>query len=506
MAREGKAPEPTVTRVEILPPAISGQAVTVRWTVDPPSPLYRRTEFTLRFPDGVDLRRVPERVWWIVVLACLYPHWALLRPCRVELPVVLGPGEAETWLRLTDAAVATLESLRGTTRLDREIEIVERGVPLAPVRLPDEGDRCATAFSGGKDSLVQVGLLAELTARPLLVTTTSPLPETHDHVTPRRRHVLAEITRRRDVAHVEVESDFRECWVNRFAHDIGYPIGVNELTDTLLYFGTTLAAGVALGARHFFLASEVEVNQNAEWAGQIVQHSHFVYSTVTQRTLQALLRPVGVRYCSLTSPLHSYQVQELLWTRYRDLRDLQYSCWQVGPAESACNRCRQCLRLALCALALGDSPRRMGVNLTRLLWSQRGWRLTHLDGGATHNLLPGRQVAAALERQTARFIQGTSLGRVAREVAADGRAGLADPRAWLALLAFARLRQRSRVVDAPPGFRAGFLAQIDPLLRERVATIFREHYRPQPESEYARVLERNNALVRRITEPLGGEG
>ena len=133
-----------MTRIDINVPEVAGQTVTFRWTVDPPTPLYRRSAFILRFPSSVDLGRVPEHIWWIVALACLHPHWALLRPCRVELPVALGASERETWLRLTDAAVATLESLRGTTRLDREIEIVESGSPLAPVRVAD-GDRCATA-------------------------------------------------------------------------------------------------------------------------------------------------------------------------------------------------------------------------------------------------------------------------------------------------------------------------------------------------------------------------
>jgi hypothetical protein len=90
--------------------------------------------------------------------------------------------------------------------LGREIEIAEHGPGL--VRAPVAGDgRCATTFSGGKDSLVQTGLLAELTTRPVLVTITSPIPGTDHHVTARRRHVLREIAMRRDAIHVEVLSE-----------------------------------------------------------------------------------------------------------------------------------------------------------------------------------------------------------------------------------------------------------------------------------------------------------
>jgi hypothetical protein len=371
------------------------------------------------------------------------------------------------------------------------------------VRVPD-GDRCATAFSGGKDSLVQAGLLAELTSRPVLVTTTSPLPGAHDHATPRRRHVLAEIGRRRDVTHVEVESDFRPCWANDYSYDLGYKMAVNELTDTLLYFGATLATAVALGVSHIFLASETEVQQNGEWVGRIVQHPHFMYSTVTQRALQALLRPAGVRYSSLTSPLHSYQVQGLLWTRYKDLRDLQYSCWQVGPGQSACSACPQCLRLAMCALALGDAPGLMGVDLARLLWAQRGWQPPHLEDKAEARL-PARLVQTSLESQTCRFLQATPVARVARVLAAEGLAGLTHPRVYLALLSYVRLRHRANDVGPAPGFREGFLALIDPLLRDRVASIFREHYPAESYGAYETVLERSHGLVGWITEPIGGE-
>jgi hypothetical protein len=492
-----------MTRIGIQAPEVTGQTVTFRWLVDPPTPLYRRSTFRLRFPASVDLGRVPEHIWWIVALACLHAHWPLLRPCRVELPVALGAGEAETWLRLTDAAVATLESLRGTTHFHREIEIIEGTTPLVPVRVPD-GDRCATAFSGGKDSLVHAGLLAELTVRPVLVTTTSPLPKMHDHLTSRRRYVLAEIPRRRTVTHVEVESDFRACWANDYSYDLGYKVAVNELTDTLLYFGATLATAVALGVSHLFLASETEVQQNSEWAGRIVQHPHFMYSTVTQRVLQTLLRPAGVRYGSLTSPLHSYQVQGLLWTRYKDLRDLQYSCWEVGEGQSACSACRQCLRLALCALALGDNPQLMGVDLARLFWAQRGWQPPRLEGDTAANL-PGQFVQMSLESQTCRFLQATPVGRVARILAAEGRARVAHPRVCLALLSYARLRRRAADVGPAPGFREGFLPLLDPLIRDRVAAIFREHYPAEPHASYAAILERSHRLVGWITEPIGGE-
>src|SRR5262245_13021931 len=310
--------------IAIDPLERSPHAVTFRWRVTPATPLYRTSQFTLQFPDWLDLSPVPDALWWTVALSCLHPHWTLLRPCRIDLPIALAPTEVEVWQRLLDAAVVTLESLRGTTRVERDIEIVADGPRLDWTTALEPG-RCATAFSGGKDSLVQTDLLTELTPRPVLVTTTSPMLPFHDHLTARRRHVLREILARRDVTLVEVKSNYRATWTNEFPHTLGYPVSVNELTDTFLYFGALLAAAAALGVPHLFLASETEVQENADLDGRVVQHPHFMYSTVTQRALAALLKPAGIRYSSLTAPLHSEQVQQLLWTRYRDLRELKYS-------------------------------------------------------------------------------------------------------------------------------------------------------------------------------------
>src|SRR6202011_5214788 len=89
------------------------------------------------------------------------------------------------------------------------------------------GRRCAAAFSGGKDSLLQAALLCEITERPLLGATTSRMPPLHDHQTARRRQVLADLPARREVTLLEVESDFRASWQNDFPPTEGFPVSVN---------------------------------------------------------------------------------------------------------------------------------------------------------------------------------------------------------------------------------------------------------------------------------------
>ena len=351
----------------LMPPIVEGQSVTFPWRVEPESALYSKTSFTLTFPVCVDLCAVPGRLWWDIFLICLHPHWLLLRPCQIHLPLRLPPSERQFWLQLLQNGADTLAAY-GPERLRSDpLGITIIGGELDIPRTSVSGFGFGTSFSSGKDSLLQAALLCELTERPLLVTTTSPLPPLADHETERRRTVLAAIQERRNVQLVEVHSDFRSIWDNGFAGYLGYPLAVNELTDTFLYMSSLLAAGTALGKTRLFLASEAEVQVNAVIDGRIVQHKHFMYSAATQRSLGQLLVPYGIRFGSLTWPLYSIQVQQLLWARYSDLCDLQYSCWRVRPGEATCSECEQCFRIAMTALASGHNPERMGIDLRKVL-------------------------------------------------------------------------------------------------------------------------------------------
>src|SRR5687768_352879 len=171
-------------------PVVSGQTVRVSWDVEPASALYWKNEFSLEFPATVDVKLVPSRVWGLIAMLCLHAHWVLLRPCRVELPFRIDDRERELWYRLLEAAIATLAVHAGRTDFERDIEMVGSGEALAQPSPLAPSTRCATAFSGGKDSLLQTGLLSELTERPLLVAVTSQVPPRVDHLTERRRHVF----------------------------------------------------------------------------------------------------------------------------------------------------------------------------------------------------------------------------------------------------------------------------------------------------------------------------
>lgn len=484
-------------------PEIQSREVLFRWTSAPQTSLYRQTQFTLRFPAELDLTQVPEGLWWRIAFICLHAHWTLLRPCRILLPISLEPGEAEVWLRLMDVEIATLEAYRGTTQHIREIEIIEDGPRPALTPLPD-ARRAATAFSGGKDSLLQTGLLSELTERPVLVATTSPTPGREDHTTPRRREILAGIVRRRPLELIEVESDYRANLAEKYAQESGYPIALNEMTDTFLYLGALIAAGASRGVTHFFMASETEVQENVEIDGRVVQHKHFMYSQITLSAIDAAIRPWGLRCSSLTPPLHSYQVQQLLWQRYRDLRDLQYSCWRVTGDEWACSACSQCLRIALSVLSIDDQPSVCGLDLTRALIEMRGWQARRATATA---VLPNDAVSVRLHAQVMRSVLAVRLPVLLRALT-DGRPmRLLTGRFWRAALAFLELRlQAMDHRPGPlPGYRAGFCRYLDPLVADRVAEIYAEHFSPEEETGYARGLARSGKTACWITEAMRSE-
>jgi hypothetical protein len=276
-------------------------------------------------------------------------------------------------------------------------------------------------------------------------------------------------------------------------------VSVNEISDTFLYTAALLLAGLAEGATHLFLASEAEVSENIAVGGRVVQHPHFMYSAVTQATWSALLCPLGVRYGSLTSALHSGQVQQLLWRRYPDLRHLQYSCWRVRPEEAACSRCGQCLRLACSVLAIGDRPGRMGIDLVKLLDAEADWAPRE----PAPQPLPQEIASRMLMEQTAQGLRSASTWRVLQALLRDQPSSLLRRPGWRALYNYARLRRRARAL--PPsrqGYRPGFLRLVDPLVGGRLAQLYAEQLVAEEPALYADCLARVEALSAWTTAPL----
>jgi hypothetical protein len=475
---------------------LGGGEVRFSWEVTPRTDLYHRTEFRVSFPRSVDVTAVPPALWWRIALICLHPHWALLRPCRVELPIRLGAGEREFWMRLIEAAIVNLVEYGSVAPPGRAVDLVESGPALPPVAIEIASERVAAAFSGGKDSLAQSALLAELTDRPLLVTTTDPVPWANDHLGAARQRTLAEISRRLPVDLVEVHSDFRSCWDNGFGARDGGTITVNELSDVLLYQAVTVAVAAASGISRAFLASEADLQYNTSCPGGILQHSHFASSMVTLASLDSLLGQFGLHLGSVTCALHTPQVVELLWRRYPELIDLQFSCWLGAGGAQACSACGQCLEVALLALANGLSPSRVGIDPVVVMCSKAGWRPDQPGPHPLHETRVARHHAW-------RALEAVPVERFVEILDEDPRAR-GDPRLGEAIAAYRGFCERAAPLDVPPapGYIEGFLELIDSRLRGPLRAIIDDYFEPAPVPEFAATVARSRALTARISAPL----
>ena len=486
-------------RVRVHEPRVGQHEVVFSWDVTPRTELYRRTSFRLTFPPEIDARSVPRPLWWRIALICLHTHWALLRPCRVELPVQLGAWEREFWLRLIDNVTVQLETYGSVRRPGRAVELVGMGPQLEPTRQGSAGNRAAVAFSGGKDSLVLAALLAELTERPLLVTTTSPVAWARDHVGVARERARAEMARLMPVDVIEVRSDFRTCWDLGFSARDGCTLGVHELSDLPLYQAATMAAAAASGINRMFMASEADIQYNTARDGKVLLHQEFLSCAVTQRALDALLRPFGLRQGSLTYPLHMPQVQALLLRRYRDLAHLQFSCWRAPEGAQSCSACPKCFQIALVALAEGVSPRAVGIEPVRVLSAFGDWRL---DTPPAHRRPPLHDVRSP-RHHIVRCLQAVPTEQVASILGADQVAS-GPQRLEEALAVYARLRADALALSVPPtpGYIAGFLEAVHHDLREPLQAIFDQHFSPAPEGEFAEIVRRSRKLAAWIAQPL----
>jgi hypothetical protein len=196
------------------------------------------------------------------------------------------------------------------------------------------------------------------------------------------------------------------------------------------------------------------------------------------------------------------QVQELLWARYPDLCDLQYSCWRVAKDEETCSGCSQCLRIAMTALAAGRDPQRMGINLRKIFDFASRWEPA--AQGATAALLPTDLVARRFHVLVFDAIRRTSLTHAAYLLArGDIRRMLS--RSTLNSLGLLRVaRKRAKQAPTPPklGVREAFFDWLDPDLRERLIAIYCCRFPREPRSRHLAVFERSNALTARASASL----
>jgi perosamine synthetase len=236
----------------------------------------------------------------------------------------------------------------------------------------------------------------------------------------------------------------------------------------------------------------------------VVQSRHFMYSATTHAALGALLAPAGIAVGSLTTSLRQFQVQRLLSTRYADLRDLQYSCWELGLGQAACSRCPECRGIALNLIAEGVSPAEAGIDLGALLLAHADWQPGRASAPPEMDRsLPRATAGQAHAMQELRCLAATPAERVGALLD-----GAPPPERGRALAVYERLRASALAqdVEPEPGYRAGYLDLLPARLREGVRAILDEHFEPAAPDSYERMLANTRTLSGWLAAPLRRAG
>lgn len=353
--------------------------------------------------------------------------------------------------------------------------------------------------AAGKNSLAQLGLLTELSQRPLAVTITDPMPGTADHTTARRRRVLERLPGVAGVELLEVRSDFRSCWDNWYTRrELGYRLNVNELTDCILYMAATTACAAALGITHVFQAHENEQIDAVRRDGATVIHPMLGASEVVLRALTTLFKPLGVTHSSLISPLKDHQCEALLWRRYRSLAPLQVSCWQMQGDAAACNACMKCFAVGMMVLANGGHPAELEMDIGTLLDYAPEWEA--LDP-PTHDSLPYERAMWRYDGRMIRALKHMNARRLLWTIARRDPRALASRETWRRLRSYAAARRKWSGREVPPDtWVRPLLGWVDPALRDGLAAVLEAQFGPgEPGHESLPLLDE---LLGGVTAPL----
>jgi len=145
----------------------------------------------------------------------------------------------------------------------------------------------------------------------------------------------------------------------------------------------------------------------------------------------------------------------------------------------------------------------MGIDLVKLMRNMGAWEPRTVDPG---NLAPApTEIAVHYQhRHLLRMFSETTLFAFLKAMLLDQPRDLLSPRGREAFRRFRELKNRLEPMapETFPGFREGYLEFIDPLVREGIRNIYRSHFEPEPEAEYAAHLARSKKLAAWICEPL----
>ena len=481
----------------VCPLEIHGSSVRFRWETRPAHPAWVRSEFAVSYESGVDLAAMPRALLWSVFLGCTHPIWSMLDGYDVEFEEPIDSSELEFWTAMAAASrsASSLPSTAGTApvRFGSNRAPVETLPPAAPSTGPP-----AVLLSCGKESLLSLSLLREVTGQAAAVSVDSPMPGTHDHESAFRAWALEAIARVQGIHVHRIRSDVRATWKNDHALTRGGIASLNELADCFIYPSATLPIAYQHRLPWIALGSEwgehhVPVRSAAGWQFD----RYFSLSGAAIAAVSALwTQRYGVGYTSVIQPISQYLVQRILLQRYPELAAFQHSCYRARPEVRACQVCEKCLRVTALALAAGTDPAIIGTDV-RKVFSRWNATAVELEEGSadTHYASMNHLIRFALSRidrrQADAFFTQRSLS------------DLVKLRSWRARRRFHRILSKVGVVppDRLDTIKRGYLRYLPDEFRDPIRVILESHASYDGEDE-ATVHAARAEVVTALTEPL----
>ena len=240
-----------------------------------------------------------------------------------------------------------------------------------------ENSGVAMCFSGGKDSLLLLGLYQKFDGQyPLPIITESPLPPMTDHNSQHRKSLLKKL----DVLGfngMAVKSNLREIYVNNYPLQTGTIWYLNEILDCILYITACLPIVKQFKRRGVAIASEFDVQRVRLVQDVYIADEYFMYHIHFLESLSQMLSMLhGVKIENLISSLPHYCIQYLLVHDFPQLLALQDSCYQKTTNMRWCSHCIKCFSTALLLLSFNYDPRKIGIDLMKVFWPKASyWNL-----------------------------------------------------------------------------------------------------------------------------------
>ncbi|MEM0385484.1 MAG: hypothetical protein QXH64_03425 [Nitrososphaeria archaeon] len=339
-------------------PRIKNNSITFVWKASGPIPGFKKNEWRITYPKNVNLSVIPRELLWLIYAMMTSELLAETSKINIVLPEKLDERFLELWkgvLSINHKANPYHNNLDETSDFN-----IFNGKEIVEVKSSQDDYNTfefACMNSLGKDALVQIGMLRELTQEQIIAITID------NHWQFKKQHITSKIVERtRELKKYGVESCVVASPVKEtFAFKI---IPWQIFAIPLLYLYGVKICLWALELPFNKCYNGIPVKPNA--------------TVIMLEAINKLLNDLGYRFRfkSGVTPITTLGTMKLLIERYPELQKLQISCMYDYPPCSKCLKCQsQMAYIKLC----GSDYREFGFRDTLIINANKLYREQILD-------------------------------------------------------------------------------------------------------------------------------